>query len=1496
MPIYIAPVTQAASRESPTIIMESPIKALAIASLSMPALGLGGTPTTLTRTGHTRRLNDSWSRVEVAERAFVVLFDSNRMTNPCVARDEGRLAWALESSGAKVSIASLPRTANRREQGPDDFLAATGPDALKEVIQGAFPADPVTRAELASADTAPELLDDLPFLLAVHERGPACKKRVRDALKACANVTLKEFDSAMARAARKLRDAHAGERPQGEIASQYEVREGAICRIEHTFRDGEVGDISTPLCNFTASIKREVVTDDGVSESRTFEVDGRLAGDIALERIVLTPDEFCTGLWPMQQWGSRAIVSADRGTAEHLRAAIQEMSHPEVLRTYSHTGWRLIDGQPVFLNANGAIGAGGIQTRLSGRLSRYCLPWPPQDPATALRTSLRFLDIAPRRVILPLFAAVYRAPVQSILYCDSVVWVCGKTGSLKSTISALALAHFGQFDRNAMPAAWHDTFAHIEFTGSSAKDVLYTLDDYAPRAGDSRDELRRKAELVIRSFGNHAGRARMRADLTEHAERPPRGLMISTGEDLPNGESILARILPLHLERAEVNTAVLSELQAQQGQLPHAMAAFIDWLRPQYNTVGERLRERFAVLRSDFERCQTHLRTPEALAHLALGIELFSDFSATLGVMNRREAAHFVEEAMVILGQLGDVQGETVADENPTEEFLRWLRTLLAQGKVEIATDRKQPLLPVGATQQIGWLDGDAAYLLPEATFAAVVSAMRGAGVSMPLKEATLWSRLRAAGAISAGDDGHATAKRVCGGKRERVIIMALKALGLGEPSGGPEGGAPAPSGPSQGGEESSEAGQTRGEPGRETNKAGRAAAATGGGEEEDQLVSSSSSSRPAAPAGEAASCMANFSPQGAAQRIERDQSPRNSSRAGEDRGAGAPPLNSAESQQDPRPGDGCAPRIVTGAQLPPLEYQLVCDAAGLPVVAAAVAGAGMVALDVETTGLDPHKDRPRLLQLGMPDGKVVVVDLFQTGGIGPVAEALGRVELLGHNLQFDLGFLHRFGVRASRVWDTMTAAKLHSAGAHLKEKGYHALAAVCSRHLQINLPKDLQKSDWSGVLSQEQIEYAVRDVAVLPLLKAKLKSALAESGLGRVAALEFAVIPVVVEMEHVGVGFDRTAWATLVAERTSEAEKLGRTATSALGIANADSPKQVREALVRHGIPAKSTSAKALALFRGRPAVAALLDYRRAVGFVRNQGKAVASALDLRGDGRVHAHFNPLAAPTGRFGCSDPPLLSLPKAAAVRKTVVPNPGYLFVCADYAAIELRVLAQITKDPGLLEVFGTGGDPHRRTAAAMVGVHETQVRKEDRQKAKAVNFGFAFGMGADRFVSYALSDYGLSFSNAEAERFKALYRRAHPGVARWQQDIGAQMPLEVRTASGRLQRFDIRTEGYCERLNTPVQGTAADGMKAALVLLHERLPALGARLVLCIHDEVLVEASIDRAEEVEKVVEASMVEGMQRFVTAVPIVVEASIRSTWAESKEQGVEDHGKDTT
>ena len=239
--------------------------------------------------------------------------------------------------------------------------------------------------------------------------------------------------------------------------------------------------------------------------------------------------------WVADQWGFGAIVNAGLSTRDQLREAIQRLSpNPRRRHVFTHTGWRKINGAWIFLTASGAVGRDGYEVDLGTELSKYSLPRTPQNPREAMRASLRLLDIAPLTVTVPLWAAMFRAPLASACQVDSSLWTEGPTGSLKSTLAALFLSHFGSFSETSLSGSWSSTANQLEHRAFVLKDVPFVIDDYAPSGLDSR-ELEAKATRLLRSQGNLSARNRLRADLTERPGFPPRGIIIGTGEQHPPG-------------------------------------------------------------------------------------------------------------------------------------------------------------------------------------------------------------------------------------------------------------------------------------------------------------------------------------------------------------------------------------------------------------------------------------------------------------------------------------------------------------------------------------------------------------------------------------------------------------------------------------------------------------------------------------------------------------------------------------------------------------------------------------------------------------------------------------------------------------------------------------------------------------------------------------------------------------------------------------------------
>lgn len=403
-------------------------------------------------------------------------------------------------------------------------------------------------------------------------------------------------------------------RQQGVDTGPYQVESGRIC-FE---KGGSEGTTLVSLCNFTAQVREEVVLDDGAETSRAFVIDGELENGAPLPTARVSVAKFGCMNWVAQEWGVRAQVFAGQATRDRLRDAIQRFSAQAGRRTiYTHTGWRRIDGRWAFLSAAGAIGADAVEVDLGEGLQRYSLPTAATDPVNAMRQSLALLHVAPLSVTAALWGAIFRAPLIQCLPCDVSLWLEGVTGSLKSTLAALFLCHFGLFERTTLPGSWVSTANLLERRAFTLKDSVFVIDDFAPNDIDGR-ELNAKAARLLRAQGNRAGRGRLQADLTERPELPPRGLIVGTGEDRPTGRSILARTLLLELDRSVVNMERLTTAQRATSHLAHALAGYVRWLVPQMDALPSIVGAAFREGRTKAASAADHLRIPEAMAHLCV--------------------------------------------------------------------------------------------------------------------------------------------------------------------------------------------------------------------------------------------------------------------------------------------------------------------------------------------------------------------------------------------------------------------------------------------------------------------------------------------------------------------------------------------------------------------------------------------------------------------------------------------------------------------------------------------------------------------------------------------------------------------------------------------------------------------------------------------------------------------------------------------------------------
>jgi len=501
--------------------------------------------------------------------------------------------------------------------------------------------------------------------------------------------------------------------------------------------EGRLTHYGDPLCNFQATITHELTRDDGANTPQVlFTVTGLLDNGEPFPELTVEADEFANMKW-INRWGARAIPYLAPSKNYVLRRAIQEISQFDLKRerVHTYTGWVVINGEHHFLTKSGAIGPESRDPNIrvdlgKNDLNRYALPAPPADPRPALQASLKFLDVGPLNVTVPLWLAMYAAPLTPINSLDAVLWIYGTTQSGKSTISHLALTHFGpdfvSGHKYRAPVDWISTVTAIEGALFSTKDAPVIIDDYAPQNGSASDarRLAKTAQRIIRSVGNRSARSRARADLTEQLDRPPRGLVISTAENPLVGQSTEGRMIYVPVEPGEVipYQGMASELDRAQadgesGVYAQAMSAYIRWLAEHWADLEKEIPEQVSVEsrigRALFPAGQSRLADYYALFTVTGRVVLraFNEMGAIdVGEMQVWEEAN----RQTIIDLLRN-QGERVAAASPAIKFWIAISDLLAQQRIYFAPRKTVGYLPPERATLIGWYDEGHCYLLTNA-------------------------------------------------------------------------------------------------------------------------------------------------------------------------------------------------------------------------------------------------------------------------------------------------------------------------------------------------------------------------------------------------------------------------------------------------------------------------------------------------------------------------------------------------------------------------------------------------------------------------------------------------------------------------------------------------------------------------------------------------------------------------------------------------------------
>jgi len=612
-----------------------------------------------------------------------------------------------------------------------------------------------------------------------------------------------------------LRDS--GDLPEGRGRADagflpYEVKGNQIWLI-----DDQGG---RPLCNFVASITEEVIHDNGVEAETLFLIEGCMHDGTRLPPAEVSASKFPGMSWVSAEWGARPLVHAGSSIKDHLRTAIQGIIPCDKRRTvYGHTGWRKLGEEWLFLHGGGGIGAEGCRANIEvrageGNMRRYVFDADGGGDLRAdIRSSLRLLDISASNAALGvvLLASVYRAPLGEAAPIDHSVFLSGQTGSRKSEAAGLALAHFGRgFNARNFPANWDDTESDLEAKGHGAKDCVFVIDDFKPRgAANDVHKLHVKADRVLRAVGNQSGRGRRTSDMKQRAAYHPRGMVLSTGEDIPRGGSLAGRFALVEMGGGDVDNAILSELQesARSGALERAMGGFLRWLAHDMDEWKRALPGclralRDGAIREGFAK-GAHSRAPDVYASLLVGLDMFFMFAVASGAVGEEEKAERFEACQGVLKDMIAAQGDLQANQDEVLQFLGFLKSSLNAGLCHFSDSLKQgapaehksfwgwraipgghedaPEMLKPSGELVGWVDPVRVYLDGNAAFAAVQEMAKATGENLAITQRSLWTRMYERGLLldvqKEAGKVRMSPKRTIAGVSRRVYVMGRKTI-----------------------------------------------------------------------------------------------------------------------------------------------------------------------------------------------------------------------------------------------------------------------------------------------------------------------------------------------------------------------------------------------------------------------------------------------------------------------------------------------------------------------------------------------------------------------------------------------------------------------------------------------------------------------------------------------------------------------------------------------
>jgi len=597
-------------------------------------------------------------------------------------------------------------------------------------------------------------------------------------------------------------------------------------------------------------------------------------------------------------------------------------------------------------------------------------------------------------------------------------------------------------------------------------------------------------------------------------------------------------------------------------------------------------------------------------------------------------------------------------------------------------------------------------------------------------------------------------------------------------------------------------------------------------------------------------------------------------------------------------------------------DYRTIEDEKSLRDLVGAIKRGEWLAVDTETTERDPM--RAGLVGISLstrPNTGFYIPVGHETLGarqlpLEKVREILGpvladpKIPKTGHNLKFDMKVLARHGIGLGGIaFDTLLASYLLDPDrrTHRLKNLSREMLGIAMTEIEELIGRGKNQSSMADVEIVRVGPYACADADIALQLTERLSERLRREGLDDLLhRIELPLMEVLNRMEMTGVRIDREHFASLSARLEERLRALAREIYEIAGRSfNINSPKQVAEVLfkeqglkpIRQVKTGYSTDVGVLEQLgrAGHILPRKILDYRMLEKLKSTYVDRLPEMVNPQ-TGRIHTSYNQAVAATGRLSSSDPNLQNIPvrtpEGRLIRRGFIPlEEGHVLLSADYSQIELRLLAHFSRDPSLVAAFRSGEDIHRSTASRVFGCPPEQVTSEMRSQAKVVNFGIIYGMSAHGLAAQ------LEISRTQARKFIDDYFAAHPGVRRWIEEIIATAREKgfVTTLSGRRREIaninsrnrNLRAAAERMAVNTPVQGTAADLIKIAMIAVARRLRAARSRaeMIMQVHDELIFDLPESEVGRVEKIVRDEMENAMQ---LEVPLKVDIKVGRNWEE--------------